>query len=344
MPNMRPRESSSSQAKLKLEIEKLALETDKLARDRTCLSRAASTITPLITAFVAILGVVLSLFTLWQQGRDRLQDANEKAFQMAMSMATDPQGLSDRRISGIYQLNRFWGEDDKVPVIAATITSLLLLPDTLSGASNVRCAAAAAIAEGYQAQYSATRKIDLPRLLYGDARLGSLGLISYQNLLLRQSEGGVPDHQTIGELDEINNQNIQCKSPLAATREAIRKGWSDLAHTNLQQTNLVGAQLYAADLTGANLDRAWLFAANLRCANLANSYVDGLSLDRSTKFFFTNVSHTKAGLFKPSFPVEGTISITNEQWREWRDSGFKFDILKKYHTGASLWTGRASCV
>ena len=73
-------------------------------------------------------------------------------------MATDPKGMDDRRVSGIYQLSRFWGNDEKVPIIAATISSLLVAPDSISGASTVRCAAAASITEAYLQKYATARR------------------------------------------------------------------------------------------------------------------------------------------------------------------------------------------
>src|ERR1051325_3667959 len=83
---------SRYQEKTALEIYKLRLENSKLKREGSLAARAALTLPPLITAFVAILGVGLSLTALYQQGKSRTDESNEKAFQQALSMAIDPKG------------------------------------------------------------------------------------------------------------------------------------------------------------------------------------------------------------------------------------------------------------
>jgi hypothetical protein len=327
--------------KLRLEIEKLQRENAKLDREGRWSARAAAVIVPQITAIVAILGVVLSLYTLREQGRARTEEANEKAFQQALTMATDPAAGSDRRISGIYQLRRFWSSDREAEIVAATIASLLLLPDTVPRAASVRCAAADAVNGAYDKTMAASRNLDVPRLLYGKADTGALGLISYQNYLLRQR---MTPEQT--QAEEASDTNRECATPMAATREAIRKGWPDLRNTNLQSTDLDGALLYQADLHGANLSFASLNRTSFRCANLSDAHLEELSFYHPPDVLLANVDAKKITRaraisrddnreFSPRDDAflkqleDGAIELSDSDWQKWKASGFDGKLLKE---------------
>jgi hypothetical protein len=93
-----------------------------------------------ITAMVAIIGVIISLYTQRETAAStrrlrgdenayRVSTAHDVALQQALAMAADGTANNDRRISGIYQLGRFWINQQDRPVLAATLTALLSLPD-----------------------------------------------------------------------------------------------------------------------------------------------------------------------------------------------------------------------
>jgi hypothetical protein len=340
-----PSSSDPSGEKLALEIQKLtdeniklSIEARKLKNDDRLIWRIASIIGPWITAFVAFAGVGISLYTLDQQGKLRSEEANDKAFQQALSMATDSQAGSDRRISGIYQLRRFWKNDPEAEIVAATIASLLTISDDkVSGAAMVRCAAADLI-DAYAKTKGSNSHSDVPRLLYGNAEKGSLGLISYQNFILRRTAEKQSQEVERGVVDA----NRACISPLAATREAVRKGWADLSNVNLQSTDLDGALLYQADLTHSNLSRAWLRAASLRCANISYANISGIVINEDTDMtlavanseLFSDqilVSYEKEGkkwayTAADALREKDVIELEDHQWMEWKRS--KFDGQK----------------
>ncbi|MHB8267442.1 pentapeptide repeat-containing protein [Bradyrhizobium sp.] len=317
------------QRKRRLEIKKLELENAKLTRDATPLGRLYSAVVPtsvsVITAVIAIGGILLSISTLREQTRARTEDASDKALQQALSMATDPTGGSDRRISGVYQLRRFWSEKQAVPVVAATLTSILALPDDVKNAPLVRCAAAEVIGAAFQQQNGFNRDVDLGGLLFGKAQKGTLGILAQQNRLFARGFKptkwtGIPDKDDLAPENPQGEENISCLTPLGATREAIRKAWDNLRDTNLQWTDLRSAQLYEADLHGVNLEGANLRHADLRCANLSGATLSLVKFDNATLTFanFQGAQGVSGEFIKKS----GGIQISDEQWKEWKMANF----------------------
>jgi hypothetical protein len=79
---------SPETVKTELEIEKLRLETDKLRHEGTGFGRLAALILPAsqssITAFVAILGVVISIWSLYQQRISQDKQNHDRALQIAV--------------------------------------------------------------------------------------------------------------------------------------------------------------------------------------------------------------------------------------------------------------------
>jgi hypothetical protein len=114
-PAPSPPNSPREAARAQLEIEKLELEVSKLRREGTLFSRIATLVLPMfvasVTAFVAILGIGISAWTLRQQRAFQETDSHSKALQAALDLATDQRGQADRRISGINQLRPFWGNE-----------------------------------------------------------------------------------------------------------------------------------------------------------------------------------------------------------------------------------------
>jgi hypothetical protein len=323
--------SAQGQAQLKsqLEIEKLKLENAKLSRDAMPISRFYSAIVPasvsLITAIIAIAGIFLSITTLREQTRARSEDASDKGLQQALAMATDPSGGSDRRISGIYQLKRFWREQEAVPVVAATLTAILALPDDVKNAPLVRCAAAEVIGAAFQEKGGFNTGVDLRSLLFGKAREGTLGMLAQQNRLFARGFKptkwtGIPDLSDLAPMNPEGEENISCLTPLAATREAIRKAWPNLRETNLQWTDLRSAQLYEADLHDVNLEGANLRHADLRCANLSGATLSHVKFDNANLTFAT--FQGAQGVDAEFIRTSGGIQISDREWTVWKLANF----------------------
>ena len=337
-----------------LEDEKLRLEIAKLKQDRTPTGRFSSTTLPTLvsvtTAIVAVAGITISLYTLYIQGTQQAKDNHDKLLQQALSMATEGNAQNDRRISGIYQLGSFWDNPGDELVLAATLTALVISDQKDADVSSVRCAAAAVI--GAALEPSATNKTKEPerahiaRLLYGPAgigdKLGSLGLLTRQNNILRRKQDWSPIK------NDSNTKTLDCETPLAATREAIRKGYAYLASTNFHDNDLSYTRLYQADLQGAELIGAQLIGTNLRCANLLdanmeravlNKFEDDKSDVAMTDTRLANVDKAKlAKMHADASPKEGssldtlfthTISLSPDDWREWQKGDFTISVLKR---------------
>jgi len=336
-PTKPTNESENSAEKADLEVKKLRLETEKLEREATWFGRLTAVIVPmsvaLITAFVAVLGVVVATGTLIQQGLKQRVDIHNQSLRQALSMATDHAGGKARSVSGIYQLREFWEEQDDEQVVAATLTALLAEPDTTEGTSVVRCAAAEVIGSAYASEEPAKsirddpRVLRIARLLYGNAD-GSLGLVSRENYMLRRAresqrkaQTGVPASPS-GDTEDSLTATLNCLTPLASTREAIRKNWTNLRQTNLQYTDLAFSQFYEADLGGALLTGADLHGATLRCANLLEAKLEGILVDATTETTLVNTGVANP----PTFP--NAISIPDNLRQDWKRRGFTMSALK----------------
>ena len=195
--------------KLMAEIAKLEIEHQKLLKDNLRRWRLAGVIGPILTAIIALGGIYLAYQQVVYQGQtikqqsetikaqaiDRAKEARSRLLQQALSMATDPSGGPDRRISGIYQLREFWsGNSEEARIVAATLAALVTIPDS-PGAASIRCAAVDAISAIFDVPNGVA--IDVPRLLFGDVRTQKQGLISYQNnlLLLREEARAYPERR-----------------------------------------------------------------------------------------------------------------------------------------------------
>jgi hypothetical protein len=321
-----------------LQDEKLDLEIAKLRREGTLTGR----LLPSSTAIAAIAGIVISIYTLIQQGTQQTNDAKTKSLQQALSMATNSQGQSDRRISGIYQLASFWADPADELVVATTLAALVVLPDPKDGdASSVRCAAAAAI--GTALELTPSNKTTKPqresiaRLLYGTAgeghSFGSLGLLTRQNNILRRKQHWDPIPE------DSSDKTIGCETQLAATREAIRKGYAYLGSANFSDNDLSYTRLYAADLHGAELSGAQLVGTNLRCANLIaanmnvdtkiNKFEDDKDDAAMTDTRLANVDKASLAKFGEHNPFAHTITLSSDDWHTWEKDQFTISTLRQ---------------
>src|ERR1700692_3214669 len=124
MSNFNEQRTLTADQKLELEVENLRYQNSLRARILSALLPSAVSLT---TAIVAVIGIVVSIATFKQQVAHTIADDQEKRFQQALSMATDPTG-PERRISGIYQLGQFWTMEKATETIAPTLTAILTLP------------------------------------------------------------------------------------------------------------------------------------------------------------------------------------------------------------------------
>jgi hypothetical protein len=128
---------------------------------------------------------------------------------------------------------------------------------------------------------------------------------------------------TYSSSEDSVSATVECTTPLASTREAIRKNWENLRSTNLQFTDFSFSQLYEADLSKSTLKGAYLHGANLRCANLADADINDAMIDDSTDTRLIDVYNT-------SVPATLTraVSLSDEYWHRWKQSKFKMSALK----------------
>jgi Pentapeptide repeats (8 copies) len=289
----------SEAAKTQFELEKLELEVAKLRREASLSGRIAALVLPMfvstVTAFVAILGIGISVWTLAQQRTSQETDSHNKALQTALDMATDNKGQADRRISGINQLRRFWANQADEQVVAATLSAILILPDSVVDAAPARCAAAEAIGAAYGINGAGTgvdraRADRIAQLLYGNSE-GNWGLVSHENYLLRRALDRDSNPTRVADIRKNDSLavNLACDTPLGATREAIRKNWEYLRGVNLQYTDLSYALLYEADLSGALLMGAYLSNTMFRCANLSGADLMQYDIGNSPDLYLANV-------------------------------------------------------
>jgi hypothetical protein len=135
--------------------------------------------------------------------------------------------------------------------------------------------------------------------------------------------------------DDYNewDKTLLCKTQLAATREAIRKGYAYLASTKFLNNDLSYTRLYAADLQGAELVGTQLVGTSLRCANLLNAKMDGNTKinkfedDKNdwsmTDTRLANVDLAKVDKVKVA-QFTHTITLSEENWREWQKTISQF--------------------
>jgi uncharacterized protein YjbI with pentapeptide repeats len=349
--------------RVKLEIQKLRLEVARLSDEGNFWAQFSVKYLPsfvsIVTMFVAVLGIVFSAWTLRQQFLIQKTDRHDKTLQSALQMATDPIGQADRRIAGIYGLEEFWAYKEDRQIIAATLSAVLLASDPKTDLSEARCAAAEVIGSAIPASGERGAAADqIVGLLFGNAKLGTLGLVSRENYRLR---AGLDLHRLPNASnDDSATRTLTCATPLDATREAIRKNWANLRNTNLRWTDLSFTQLYQADLTsaglysanlvsadlrganltgveltyadlaGADLTDATLTGAVLRCANLAGAHLSGAKDLSKANLTLANVE----GLDAPDSPMGNApllgraIKLSNDDWHKWKNQKFSGLFLK----------------
>ena len=322
-----------------LEEEKAVLEIKKLKNEVGLLGRFSTHVWPIMATALTIVLSVIALrvsfrtenrqtdFQQRQSEREQAQKHNEEVYK-AVELATDPNGKADRRIAGIWELNRFWDiHSDTLSgeqvLIANVLAGELSLGDDQRFA---RCAAAEVMgmAEGPHAHRGDTQEKFAKRLsevLYGKST-GEIGLVVRQHLLLRSAQPGPGDSFGYPITPDARASN-RCMTALDATREAIRNNWGYLRSVNLNQTDLSRIQLYEADLAGASLRSAFLGHANFRCANLSNADLTSAKEWQSADLHFAVVTNAKPKEFVAYAVARGAYGdMTDDQWLRWRDHNF----------------------
>lgn len=321
--------NDASSEKPALENAKLRLEIQKLNEDLGWVGRFSTRVWPMVatslTIILSVIAVVLSVITQKNQAdlQRRLAEQtlafnqsvhHDDSLRAAITLATDMSGNSDRRMAGIWQLNTAWGHPDDYEMVASTLTAELGLPDENRAA---RCAAAEVLGEAMEraalAHLSDADRDRLGKLLFGDTS-GTRGLVTIQNILA--SESGTPNFQDASK---------PCQTALDASREAIRKNWTDLRNRNFSGTDLRGIQLYQADLSGANFFGAKVQNANFRCANLHDAGLGNADGFESADFLYSNNPDDNDPELKPLVEKGLIFQLDDEVWRRWRDKGMRVD-------------------
>jgi hypothetical protein len=167
-------------------------------------------------------------------------------------------------------------------------------------------------------------RIRIAHLLYGNAKsedqIGSHGLMRRQNSILwrKMNWGHIQG--------DSETTTLGCETPLAATREAIRKGYAYLALTDFHGNDLSYTRLYAADLRGAEFKDAELIGANMRCANLLDANITDEQLKAAADIRLANMPKREAGI--P--PLDHTITLSDENWHKWQSKQFKIPALHEW--------------
>jgi hypothetical protein len=342
--------TDASSEKAKLENAKLRLETQKLNEDLGWVGRFSTRIWPMVatslTIILSVIAVVVSVLTQRNQADLQRKLAEETlafnqsvhhddSLRAAITLATDKSGDSDRRIAGIWQLNTAWSHPDDYEMVASTLTAELGLPDENRSA---RCAAAEVLGQAMKraamAHLPETDRDRLGKLLFGDPS-GALGLVTIQNILASQSG-----------TTNIQDAKKPCQTALDATREAIRKNWTDLRNRNFAGTDLRGIQLYQADLSGANFYGTKIQNANMRCTNVHDVSLGDADGKESADFLYSNMPGDNDPAIKALMPGDNDPAIKalaikaladkgfifqldDATWRQWRDKGMRVDAQGK---------------
>ena len=323
-----PRIDASSE-KAQLENDKLRLEVQKLNEDLGWVGRFSTRVWPMVatslTIVLSIIAVVVSVVTQRNQADLQRKLAEETlafnqsvhhddSLRAAITLATDKSGDSDRRIAGIWQLNTAWSHPEDYEMVASTLTAELGLPDENRSA---RCAAAEVLGEAMEraamAHLPDADRDHLGKLLFGDPS-GALGLVTIQNILASQSGS-----------NNIQDARKPCQTALDATREAIRKNWTDLRNRNFAGTDLRGIQLYQADLSGAGFYGAKIQNANFRCSNQHHAGTGNAEGFESADFLYSNDPDDNDPAIKSLVDKGYIFQLDDATWRQWRDKGMRVD-------------------
>jgi hypothetical protein len=199
-------------------------------------------------------------------------------------------------------------------MVASTLTAELGLPDANRPA---RCAAAEVLGEAMtrsaMAHLADADRDRLGQLLFGDPS-GALGLVTLQNI--QASQSGTTN---------IQDAQKPCQTSLDATREAIRKNWTDLRNRNFAGTDLRGIQLYQPDLAGANFYGTKIQNANMRCTNLSHASLGDADGRESADFLYSNMPDDNDSSIKTLADRGYLFQRDDAAWRQWRDKGMRVD-------------------
>jgi hypothetical protein len=316
-----------------LEGEKTALEIKKLRNETGLLGAFSAIVWPVIATAITL---AISVYALWvsvrtqkaqfelqrTQNMQELAEKHKQSLAKAIELSTDPQGKSDRRIAGIWQLGDFWNTREDEVLVANVLAAELTLDDDYRFA---RCAAADVIANAYgpdaikggSEERLAAR---VARILYGH-RSGDIGLVVREHLLLRATQFGPTDRSGYSNKPDPKASN-SCVTALDATREAIRGNYGYLREVNLNGTDLSRIQLYEADMANASFRHAYLRDANFRCANLSGADFTEAKWE-GADFHFADVTGAIPRDFVDYAKSNGAfVNMTDDQWLKWRKKGF----------------------
>jgi hypothetical protein len=331
----------STDEKLKLEVESLRYQNSTRARIVGALFPSAISLT---TAIVAVIGIVVSIATYRQQVAHTIADDESKALQQALSMATDPAGGPERHISGIYQLGQFWTLDQAFEIVAPTLTAILTLPGKPNpdakhadvSSSLERCAAVEAIGAAFRAGVLETSQKRIAAMLLGNVSKKVPGLIPARNVAFyhgfRLTTTGFPEAEDLVPTTPQLFENENCATPLGATRAALKKIAEHLVDADLSNTDLRSLDLSRTDLRGISFEHADVVFTNMRCANLAGAdftkatMKDAQQPSRKAWMELANIRDVKG--LDPDV-TKTSISITDEEWNEWRKAQFDGAVLEK---------------
>jgi len=300
------------------------LEVDDLKNRVGFWGRFSTVLWPVIGSLLTIVLSVLTYRISHQQTKlakqmDNIEIANKdrETLDRALSAATDNSNSVDRRIAGIWELAGFWSNQQDEKVVASVLSAELILPEDRYRFA--RCAAAEALGDAIQGKSSyrggadENRSKRIAKQLYG-ATDGTLGLVTTANIFLRRSS-----------TNRKEDTAEHCLTPLAATKEAIRKNWEYLRATNLNVVDLSQTELYAADLAGSMLNDTHLEKAIFRCANLFGTSLSGAHYE-GADFRLANVSKVTPGDIQDDLIKHyGAIELSDEAWQQWRHNHFQVD-------------------
>jgi Pentapeptide repeats (8 copies) len=342
MSNFNEQRTLTADQKLELEVANLRYQNSLRARILSALLPSAVSLT---TAIVAVIGIVVSIATFRQQVAHTIADDQEKRFQQALSMATDPTG-PERRISGIYQLGQFWTMEKATETIAPTLTAILTLPGkpgSDSGHADIsssleRCAAVEAIGAAFRPGVDETAQKRIAVMLVGSASKKLRGLIPNQNVAhyhgFRLTTTGLPQAEDLIPTTPEIFENENCATPVGATRAAIEKISDHLVDANLAEMDLRSLDLSKTDLRGVSFEHADLIFTNLRCSNLSGADFSKAFVKDERQppvqnrvwLELANIRGVKG--LDPEIAKRG-VDMTDEQWNEWRKSGFDVAVLER---------------
>jgi hypothetical protein len=231
------------------DADKVDLEKQKLRLEISELGSKTDTVGRLSAKYWAVIAALLTFYIGFVQNHMNQKNNEHQLVNSAVQAATDIEN-SQRQIAGIWALDEFLKEDYEA--YETTITSTLAA-DLLDNDKRVHCEAAEVLGEaitgpdGFYGRQAEARSKRLARSLYGDAKDGSVGIVTRLNSVLRaEAEKRAEKAEPVA--DEISAETYSpppvrfCETPLDATKEAIRRNWEYLRSVNLDRTELARAK------------------------------------------------------------------------------------------------------